>query len=178
MSLETRLTAAFQRVGAEIKAVRADLAGHTHSVGGITGLQTALDAKAQKALGMSGSGLPWYSQAVLNSGALANGYNDLKGGLMADRDVVLESMVFWLEEPAGTIAGTGNLTVQWYAGSVTAQETTLIHTSTIAAGSHDIWVVLATPTNYPINTVFRPKVTLGSTSVAGSCHVQFRGRYQ
>lgn len=144
----------------------------------VTNLQVALDAKAPKASGMLGTGLPWYAQAVVNSSTLADGYNDLKGGLMADRDMVLESMVFWLEEPAGTIGGTGNLTIQWYAGSVTTQETTLIQTTTIAAGQHDIWVVLATPTNFAINTVFRPKITLGTTTVAGACHVQFRGRYQ
>jgi len=165
MSLETRLVAGFQRVADECKSIR-------------NAMTTALDTKAAKVAGVLGSGQPWNQQAMLNTGALANGYNDMAGGLMADRDVILESMVFWMENPTGAVTGTGPLTIQWYAGSLVAQETTLIHTSSIPVGQHDIWVVLTTPMSFPINSVFRAKVTLGSAAVAGSCHVQFRGRYQ
>lgn len=139
-----------------------------------------LDSKATKATGVSGTGIPWASQAVLNSGPLANGYNDLSGGLMADRDVVLETIAVWLEDPAATVTGAAgsNIQIEWWAGSVTNREENLIHTTQFPVGDNSVWAILAVAQNFAVNTLFRPKVTLNGNAVSVACHIQFRGRYQ
>lgn len=160
----------------EIGALGTDYAP---TIGAVSGLQTALDAKAVKASGVLGTGIPWASEMIINSAALADGYNDGIGGVMVDRDVVLEGMVFRIADPSKTIDGSGNLTIQWYHGSTAVLESTLVHTTTIPAGvgNKDIMVVLSTPLSVPVNTCLRAKITLGSSTVSGSCHVQYRGRY-
>lgn len=117
------------------------------------------------------------SEVIINSSALVDGYNDNLGGVLLDYDITLDFMSFRLSDPAAVIGGSGNLQIQWYAGSPTAAETTLIATTQIAAGQNNIIVAPATPINYTINTVFRAKITLGSTTVAVPCHIQWRGRY-
>lgn len=147
------------------------------AISDVTNLQTTLDAKATKANGVLGTGLPWSKEFVINSSALANGFNDNIGGVMTDRAIVLESMVFRLADPAEVIGGTGNLTVQWYRNDVTGGNSSLIATSNIAATSHDRWEVLETPLAVDINYCLRASVTLGTTTVAGKVHVEWRGRY-
>ncbi|MGW5147534.1 hypothetical protein [Rhodococcus koreensis] len=127
------------------------------------------------ATNVSGSGIPWQSEAIINAGALASGYNDLEGGLLFDRQVILRQLSFRLAPYNATIGGSGNLTIDWYQSSMTALPGTLITTTTIAAGQHDVVTTLATPYTVPVNTVVRPLITLGSTTVAVKCHVQLRG---
>jgi hypothetical protein len=152
----------------------------TPALGEITGLQTALDGKATKATGTPGTGQPWASEVIVIGGPLENGYNDAIGGVMADRDISLESVVFRTADPTKAITGTGNLTIQWYRGSVTTLESELLHTSTIAAGAgnNSIFVVLATPINIAVNECLRAKFTLGTAVVDSAVHVQWRGMYR
>lgn len=147
-------------------------------ISNIPGLQAALDAKAAKATNIPGSGQPWFQEAIANDGALATGYNKLPGGVSVDAPIVLTSMGFRLEDPAATIGGTGNLQIDWYAGSPTAQETTLLGTTLIASGQHNVLTVLGVEVNVDANTILRAKFTMGSTTVAGPVYVSFRGRYQ
>lgn len=149
------------------------------AVADITGLQTALDTKAIKATGVLGTGIPWYWQGVVNNEALVTGYNLLTGGAMADRAIVLESMVVWLESSigAGAVGGTGNLQIQWYAGDIDTQGT-LLHTTQMPAGEDAVWPVLGSPVNIDVNGVLRAYFTMGTTTVADPIHIQYRGRYQ
>lgn len=117
------------------------------------------------------------SEVIINSSALVDGYNDNLGGVLLDYDITLDFMSFRLSDPAAVIGGSGNLQIQWYAGSATAAETTLIATTQIAAGQNNVIVAPATPINYTINTVFRAKITVGATTVSVPCHIQWRGRY-
>lgn len=153
-------------------------AAHTHAIADVTNLQTTLDAKAGRANGVLGTGIPWYAELMVNgSGALANGFNDVPGGVQVDRDIVLESMVFRIADPSATIGGSGNLTITWSYGSMTTTTPTTITTTTIAQGQHDIWVVLETPLAISINNCLRASFALGTTTVTTPCHVQWRGRY-
>ena len=120
----------------------------------------------------------WSSEVIINSAALADGWNDNIGGVLVDSDIILTQASFRVANPAMLIGGTGNLQIQWYAGSPTALETELIATTQVAAGQHDVIVTFATPMPYTINTVLRAKITRGTTTVAGPCHIQWRGRYQ
>ncbi len=117
------------------------------------------------------------SEFIVNSSALATGYNDNDGGVMVDAAVSLESVAWRIADPAATIGGTGNLQIQWYLGSPTAQETTLLLTSQVAAGQHDVIATLATPVLCSVNSVLRAKFTMGSTTVASKSVVGWRGRY-
>ena len=146
-------------------------AAHTHAITDVTSLQTSLDAKLNKV------DIPWASEMVINSAALANGYNDMPGGVLVDYDISLTHIAFRLSAPAGTIGGTGNLTVEIFLGSQTAAETTLVSTITVAAGQNNILTTLGSPVACSINSVLRAKITLGTTTVSVPCHVQFRGRY-
>lgn len=140
----------------------------------------ATQAAARSAIGaiqLSDVERPWSSEMMINAGALANGYNDFIGGALVDRDIILTHVVFRVADPAAVVGGTGNLTIDWYLGTATAAETTLVTTTTIAAGANNLISTLLTPQACSINSVLRAKITLGSASVAGPCHVQFRGRY-
>ena len=121
----------------------------------------------------------WASEVIINSAALASGYNDNPGGVLVDYDITLTHVVFRIADPAGLVGGTGNLTIQFYLGTATVAETTLVHTMTVAAGagSNNTIATLGTPTSCAINSVLRAKITLGTATVSGPCHVQFRGRY-
>ena len=147
------------------------------AVSDVSGLQGLLDSKATKATGSLGSGIPWEKEVVID-GPIADGYNKMPGGIMANAPLILTSIAFRLEDHAAVIGGTGNLTVEWWAGSATERETTLIATSLIPAGQHNVNTVLGTEVAVDVNTVLRAKFTMGSTTVAGSVYVQWRGRYQ
>lgn len=172
----TLLTAADpSQVREEIGALGSD---YSPGISDVTGLQTALETKATKASGTSGTGLPWASEIIVNSGALESGYNDGIGGVMTDKPIVLEGMVFRIADPSKTIGGTGNLQIEWYQGTTDVLEGSLMHTSQLPAGQRDVWVVLAVPLDVDINACLRAKFTIGSTVIDGPCHVQWRGRYQ
>lgn len=136
---------------------------------------TLVGAVIRPATQVSGSGQAWAKEAIINTGALATGYNDNPGGVGCDKQIILRQCCFMIADPAGSIGGTGNLQIQWYLGSATAQETTLITTTQIAAGQHDVVVTLGSPQTCTINSRLRAKITLGTTTVAGPCHVEFRG---
>lgn len=124
----------------------------------------------------------WDSEMMLNSGALVSGYNDMLGGVMVNNPynaagIWLDSIAFRIADPAGVVGGSGGITIQYYLGSATNAEITLLTTVT-ALTQHDIISVLATPVQCSHNSVLRAKITLGSAVVSGPCHVQFRGRYQ
>ena len=119
----------------------------------------------------------WSSEVIINSGALADGYNDNIGGVLVDSDIMLYQASFRIADPLGKVGGTGPLKIQWYAGSVTELETELITTTEIAVDQHDVIVTFATPMPYTINTVLRAKITRGNAVVTGPCHIQWRGRY-
>lgn len=119
----------------------------------------------------------WSSEVIINSGALADGYNDNIGGVLVDSDIMLYQASFRIADPLGKVGGTGPLKIQWYAGSVTELETELITTTELAVDQHDVIVTFATPMPYTINTVLRAKITRGNSVVTGPCHIQWRGRY-
>lgn len=167
---------AIQKLNGNI-ALKAD-STHTHGISDVTSLQTTLDTKATKANGILGTGLPWSKELMVNgSAALAAGFNDVPGGVMADREIVLESMVFRIADPTATIGGSGNLTITWSYGSMTTTTPTTITTTNIAAGQHDIWVVLETPLTIAINNCLRASFTMGTATVSTPCHIEWRGRY-
>lgn len=148
------------------------------AIGDVSGLQVGLDAKATKASGTSGTGQPWSEQAIVNDGALASGYNKLPGGISVDFPAILTAFSFRLEDVSATIGGTGNLQIDWYAGSATAAETTLLGTTLIAAGQHNVLTVLGTEVAVDANTIIRAKFTMGSTTVSGPVYIGVRGRWQ
>lgn len=119
----------------------------------------------------------WQSEVIINSGELVDGYNDNIGGVLVDNDIMLYQASFRLSDPVEVIGGTGNLQIQWYAGSPTELETELITTTQVAAGEHDVIVTFATPMPYTINTVLRAKILMTDTEVFVPCHIQWRGRY-
>lgn len=127
----------------------------------------------------AGSNL-WDSEMVLNAGALASGYNDMAGGIQVNNPngVLIDSIVFRLGgDPAATVGGTGGITVQFYRGSATAAELTLIG-SVGSMSAHDFVFTLTTPYLALHNSILRAKITLGTATVAVPCHVQWRGRRQ
>lgn len=126
--------------------------------------------------------IPWESEIYLNSVPIAasyTGYSDNDGGVIisAPNGVLLEQVVWRLSAPAAVIGGSGNFQIQWYLGSPTAQETTLISTTQVAAGQHDVTVTFGTAQTCTVNTVLRAKITSGTTTLPSKSSVQWRGRY-
>lgn len=126
--------------------------------------------------------IPWESEIYLNSvSILASyvGYQDNDGGVIigAANGVLLEQVVWRLSAPGAVIGGSGNMQIQWYLGSPTAQETTLIQTTQIAAGQHDVTVTFGSAQTCTVNTVLRGKLTMGTTTLPSKSSIQWRGRY-
>lgn len=126
--------------------------------------------------------IPWESEIYLNSTPIAasyTGYSDNDGGVIigASRGVLLEQVVWRLSNPSAVIGGSGNFQIQWYLGSSTAQETTLIQTTQIAAGQHDVTVTFGTAQTCTVNTVLRAKITSGTATLPSKSSVQWRGSY-
>lgn len=126
--------------------------------------------------------MPWESELYINSGALAasyTGYGDNDGGVIigATDGILLEQATWRLSSPTAVIGGTGNLQLQWYLGSPTAQETTLVQTTQIAAGQHDVVVTFTSPQTCTVNTCLRVKITTGTTTLPSKSSVQWRGRF-
>lgn len=121
-------------------------------------------------------------EMILNAGALASGYNDMLGGVQINNPynvngVWLDSIAYRIADPAGVVGGSGGVTIQYYLGSPTSAELTLLATMS-AVTAHDTIAVLGTPIQCAHNSVLRAKVTLGSATINGPVHVQWRGRYQ
>jgi hypothetical protein len=130
----------------------------------------------------SWSSIPWESEVYLNSvpvSASYVGYQDNDGGVIvgAANGISLEQVIWRLSSPTATIGGSGNMQIQWYMGSPTAQETTLIQTTQIAAGQHDVTVTFGTAQTCTVNTCLRAKLTMGTTTLPSKSSVQWRGRY-
>lgn len=126
--------------------------------------------------------IPWESEIYLNSIAVPAsyvGYQDNDGGVIvgAANGIVLEQIAWRLSAPSAVIGGSGNLQIQWYLGSPTAQETTLIQTTQIAAGQHDVVVTLSSPQTCTVNSVLRAKITSGTATLPSKSSVQWRGRF-
>ena len=141
---------------------------------------------AGKALISDGSGnatwqvIPWESEIYLNSTPIVasyTGYSDNDGGVIvgAARGILLEQVVWRLSAPAAVIGGSGNFQIQWYLGSPTTQETTLIQTTQIAAGQHDVTVTFTSAQTCTVNTVLRAKITSGTATLPSKSSVQWRG---
>ena len=137
--------------------------------------RTAIGAVQKPATQVSGSGIPWASEMIINSGALANGYNDGDGGVLVDKQIILRQVCWRIASPTATIGGSGNMQIDWYQATPTIEPGTLIATTQVAAGQHDVVVTLVTPYTVPINTVLRAKFTMGTTTVASKSHIQWRG---
>lgn len=126
--------------------------------------------------------ITWAPEMVCNSGALANDYNDMKGGITVEPGIngtgtILDSVAIRLSDWTATIGGSGNLTIAIYLGSDSAAETTLVATITMAAGTRSTIYTLGSPQACSANSVLRAKFTLGTTTVAGPVQIQMRGRY-
>ena len=121
----------------------------------------------------------WDSEMVLNAGALASGYNDMAGGILVNSPpsgVMLDAVVFRLGgDPAANIGGTGGVTVQYFRGTTTSAEVTLLGSVT-GITAHSAVLTLPAPILCAHNSVLRAKVTLGSSVISVACHVQWRGR--
>ena len=137
--------------------------------------RTAIGAVQKPATQVSGSGIPWASEMIINSGALANGYNDGDGGVLVDKQIILRQVCWRIAAHNVNIGGSGNMQIDWYQATPTTEPGTLIATTQVAAGQHDVVVTLVTPYTVPINTVLRAKFTMGSTTVASKSHIQWRG---
>lgn len=133
---------------------------------------------AWEAQGVLGPGRPWSSELIVNNAALADGYNDGDGGVMADAPITLQAVLFRVGLAGQLVGGSGDLTMQWYVGDSFAAETTLLVTTTIAAGQQAALFPLVTPANLTANAVMRVKFTRNTTTVAGKCYVQWRGVYR
>lgn len=126
--------------------------------------------------------IPWEAEIYLNSTPIAAsyiGYSDNDGGVIigASRGVLLEQVVWRLSSPTAVIGGSGNFQIQWYLGSPTTQETTLIQTTQIAAGQHDATVTFGAAQTCTVNTVLRAKITSGTATLPSKSSVQWRGSY-
>lgn len=131
-----------------------------------------------EATGVLGGPRPWSSELIVNSAALADGYNDGDGGVMCDAPITLQSMVFRVGQAGLLVGGSGDLTIQWFVGDSFAAEATLLTTTTIAAGAQAALYPLVTPVDLTVNAVLRAKFTRNLTTVTGKCHVQWRGVYR
>lgn len=135
--------------------------------------RSAIAAIQKPATQVSGSGMPWASECVLNSGALASGYNDIPGGVITDKQIILRQISVRIGLITGAVTG-GTVQFDIYQGTTTTIGT-LISSPTLAAAAHDTVATLGSPATCPINTVLRVNVILGSGAVADEVHVQFRG---
>ncbi len=156
--------------------------GTTACVGNDSRLSDARTPLAHTQASTTITNLPWASEMVCNSSALATGYNNMIGGALVEpgpngTGINLDAIAVRLGDAAATIGGSGNLSIAIYLGSPTAAQTTLLTTITIAAGGHDTVATLGTPQACAANAVLRAYFTIGTTTVAGPVHIQFRGRY-
>lgn len=133
---------------------------------------------AWEAQGTLGPPRPWAAELIVNNGPLKDGYNDGDGGVMVDAPITLQAMLFRVGLAGQLVGGTGNLTIGWFIGDSFGAETTLAMTTTIAAGQQAALFTLPTAMNLTANAVLRAKFDLGTASVAGKCHVQWRGVYR
>lgn len=190
MSLASQVSLLATRIGQEVK-LKLPIANPTATgtlttpalkvTGGTLAVGRALRSDAA-GIATWGS-LPWESEIYLNSVAVAAsyvGYQDNDGGVIvgAANGIMLEQITWRISAPSpAVIGGTGNFQIQWYMGSPTAQETTLIQTTLIAAGQHDVTVTLGSPQTCTVNTVLRAKITSGTATLPSKSSVQWRGRY-
>lgn len=122
--------------------------------------------------------IPWQSEIVMASPATprANGYVEGVGGVSVDKPITLRSVFVRVPDWATMIGGTGNLNVQIYNGTTTA-EGTLLATVVMAAGTNNILYNLPSAANIARDGILRAKLVVNSTTGNG-LQVQFRGDYQ
>ena len=122
--------------------------------------------------------IPWQSEIVMASPTTArvDGYVEGVGGVTADKAITLRSVFVRVPDWATMIGGTGNLNVQIYSGTTTA-EGTLLATVVMAAGTNNILYNLPSAANIARDGILRAKLVINSTSGNG-LQVQFRGDYQ
>ncbi|ACH62113.1 hypothetical protein MYRNA_112 [Mycobacterium phage Myrna] len=123
----------------------------------------------------------WAPEMVINSGALADGYNDMPGGISVEpgpnaNGVFLDSV--WVRLGSiGSTVGTGSALFSVYVGTKNTQGT-LVSSVTLPVGSQDQVAVLGTPYSCAANAVVRVYVTVGTAVITGPVHFQCRGRYK
>ncbi|AVO24974.1 hypothetical protein KHQ84_gp033 [Rhodococcus phage Finch] len=122
--------------------------------------------------------IPWQSEIVLASPstARANGYVEGVGGVSVDKPITLRSVFVRVPDWATMIGGTGNLNVQIYSGTTSA-EGTLLATVVMASGTNNILYNLPSAANIARDGILRAKLVVNSTTGNG-LQVQFRGDYQ
>lgn len=122
--------------------------------------------------------IPWQSEIVMASPATprANGYVEGVGGVSVDKPITLRSVFVRVPDWSTMIGGTGNLNVQIYSGTTTA-EGTLLATVVMAAGTNNILYNLPSASNIARDGILRAKLVINSTTGNG-LQVQFRGDYQ
>lgn len=125
---------------------------------------------------------PWSAEIYLNSVPVDVsyvGYQDNDGGIIvgAPSGVVCDKVIWRLSAPSAVIGGSGNMQIQWYLGSTTTQETTLIQTTQVAAGQHEVSVTFSSAQTCALDSVLRAKLTTGTTTLPSKSQIQWRGRF-
>lgn len=123
----------------------------------------------------------WVPEIVVNSAALAAGYNDVEGGVLVEpgpngNGVLLDAIAVRIGDAATNLSG-GDLQIQIQLGSPTSNQDTLVTTITLTNGTHDLVAVLGSPVACIANTVLRANIVIGSATLTKSLYIQYRGRY-
>lgn len=126
------------------------------------------------------SSLSWCPEMVCTSAAVADGYNDMPGGIAvepgpAGTGVIIDSVYVRVGTIGSTIVG-GTLGVDVYAGTSASQGTN-IASFTMATSIAELNTVISPSVVVAANGVVRVFFTKGSCTTADPIHVQLRGRY-
>jgi hypothetical protein len=144
------------------------------------GVQTATN-KTMDTASNTFTGFTWAPEMVCTSGAVADGYNDMPGGIAVEpgpnaHGVYLDAIWLRVGDLAVTNSG-GDVICDIYGGDATTQGT-LIVSITLTNGANNVISTLGSPYALSANAVVRAYFTKGSSTVNRPLHVQLRGRYQ
>lgn len=192
-SVVTAASAAAARtaIGAGTASTKADVglgsvdntADASKAVLSATKLATARTINGVSFDGTSNITLPnertWAPEAVLASGTLATGYNDLPGGFSVEpgpnaTGVLLDAIWIRLGTIGATVATTSAI-FDVYAGTATTQGS-LITSITLAVGDNNQIATLGTAYALAANAVVRVNCSTAG-GVTTPIHCQLRGRY-
>lgn len=148
---------------------------------GTSGNVLASNGTAWASTAPSLANVPWCPEMVCTSAAVADGYNDMPGGISVEpgpnaNGVYLDTVWLRVGDLATSNSG-GDLVCDIYGGTKSTQGT-LIVSITLTNATQDVVSTLGSPYSLASNAVVRAYFTKGSSTVAKPLHVQLRGRYK